>query len=227
MTIDALRQPWRIRDAVVALFAGVVGAVIGTAIVGIDDITTRELFGVVVPAQMIATILAVVILLPRRDPLPVRFELPDSMGLLVGAALQIGLSFVMIFLIDAVFGGDAPTQEIVEAAEDALGAGEVGLVLLGAVALAPLAEELVFRGVLLSALRRRWNDRVAYWGSAAGFALIHLLDPQAILTVPVLFVVGLVLARQALDTGRLGKPIATHVGFNLTSVLALLLAAGS
>ena len=38
MTIDALRQPWRIRDAVVALFAGVVGAVIGTAIVGIDDI---------------------------------------------------------------------------------------------------------------------------------------------------------------------------------------------
>jgi membrane protease YdiL (CAAX protease family) len=227
MTVEAMKQPWRIRDAVLALLAGVVGAVIGTAIVGIDDITTRELFGVVVPAQMIATILAVVVLLPRRDPLPMRFELPDSMGLLVGAGLQIGLSLVMAVVISTLFGEDAPTQEIVEAAEEALGGGEVGLVVLGAVALAPLAEELVFRGVLLSALRRRWNDRVAYWGSAAGFALIHLLDPNAILTVPVLFVVGLVLARQALDTGRLGKPIATHVGFNLVSVIALFVAAGS
>ncbi|NIR34998.1 MAG: hypothetical protein GWN73_02980, partial [Actinobacteria bacterium] len=54
---------------------------------------------------------------------------------------------------------------------------------------------------------------------------IHLLDPNAILTVPVLFVVGIVLARQALDTGRLGKPILTHVGFNLISIIALLLVA--
>lgn len=225
MTTPDLRMPWRIRDAILALVGGIVGAAVGALAVGPDDITTRELFGVVVPAQMIVTIVAVLVLAPRREPLPLRFDIRDSMGLLVGAGLQIGLSLVMALVISALFGDDAPTQDIVEAAEEALGAGELGLVVLGAVALAPLAEELVFRGVLLSALRRRWNDRVALWGSAGGFAIIHLLDPNAILTVPVLFVVGIVLARQALDTGRLGKPILTHVGFNLISVIALLLVA--
>lgn len=216
-------RDWSIGDAFWAFGAGILGAIIAIVFVG-DTPTNRELFGIVVPAQMVAMILVIVLLSPTRRDLALRFEMTDSMGLLVGAGLQLGLSIVMAIVVTVVFGGDAPTQDIVEAAGDALGAGELGLVVLGAVILAPLAEELLFRGVLLSALRHRWSDKVAYWASAATFALVHLMDPNSILTVPVLFVVGLVLARQVLDTGRLGKPILTHAGFNLISIIALLLA---
>ncbi|MDX1689983.1 MAG: type II CAAX endopeptidase family protein [Acidimicrobiia bacterium] len=226
MTLREL-QPWKVSDAVWVFFAGFAGAVIAAAFVSSDGITTREVFAALVPGQMGATILAVVVISPRREQLPLRFASRDSLGLLVGAGLQLGLSLVMGVLITLFFGDDAPTQEIVDQATEALGAGEVGLVVLGAGLLAPLAEELLFRGVLLQALLRRWNERVAYWGSAGAFAVVHLLDPNAILTVPTLFIVGLVLARQALDTGRLGKPILTHVGFNLISVIAIFVTATS
>ena len=89
--------------------------------------------------------------------------------------------------------------------------------------LGPLSEELVFRGALLSALLRDHGRTWAIYGSSGAFAAIHLLDPQAILVVPVLFVVGIVLARQAIKTGRLGRPFLTHAGFSLLSVIALFL----
>jgi len=92
-----------------------------------------------------------------------------------------------------------------------------------AVVLAPVAEELVFRGILLRSLARRFSPWAAAFGSAGAFALGHLLDPNAALAVPALFVAGLVLARQVLVSGRLGGAIAMHAGFNLLSVLLLFL----
>jgi membrane protease YdiL (CAAX protease family) len=76
---------------------------------------------------------------------------------------------------------------------------------------------------LLRALTHRLSSRAAIFGSAAAFALGHLLDPNAGLAVPALFLAGLVLARQVLVSGRLGGAIAMHAGFNLLSVLFLFL----
>jgi membrane protease YdiL (CAAX protease family) len=89
------------------------------------------------------------------------------------------------------------------------------------VVVAPLSEELLFRGVLLSRLSRGLSPTNAVVVSAALFAGIHLIDPDAAFVVPGLFVIGLVLGYQALRTGRIGLSIMTHAGVNLLAAIAL------
>jgi membrane protease YdiL (CAAX protease family) len=183
------------------------------------------LFGVVVPAQSLAT-LGVLAVLARNRPdwrtaLRATIGRRDAIGLLTGAGLQLGLSLLAYWIVVGVFGGEAPTQEVVEAAAGAIGPAERLVVILGVAVLAPIAEEVVFRGVLLSAWRRTRGDRFAVMASAATFAGLHLIDPNAILAVPFLFVVGIVAAQAVIRTGRLGRAVMIHMGFNLVTVVAL------
>jgi membrane protease YdiL (CAAX protease family) len=76
--------------------------------------------------------------------------------------------------------------------------------------LAPLAEELLFRGVLYSWLKQAGFPRVAVWGTALVFAAVHV---NAITFVP-LMVLALVLAALYERTGNLLAPIAAHALFN-------------
>jgi membrane protease YdiL (CAAX protease family) len=189
------------------------------------EATTLELFGLMVPAQTGGTLGAVAVLARRRTEwrtaLLVQIDRRDVMGLLVGGGLQLSLTIVAYWLLVVLLGGDAPSQEMVEAVSDVIGGGERVLVVLGVAFLAPISEELVFRGILLAALRRTRGDRFAVFGSATAFAMLHLLDPNAILAIPFLFVVGVVAGRAVITTGRLGRAVAIHAGFNLVTVLAL------
>jgi len=216
--------PWRPRDAAVAVLSGLAASLVVLVILG-GEATTIELFGLLVPAQAGGTLVAVAVLARRRTEwrtaLLVRIDRRDVVGLLIGGGLQLLLSLVAYWVVVVLLGGDAPTQEVVEAATDAIRGGERILVVIGVVVLAPVSEELVFRGVLLAALRRTRGDRFAVFGSAGAFALLHLLDPNAILAIPFLFVVGVVAARAVISTGRLGRAIAIHAGFNLVTVLAV------
>lgn len=218
-------SPWRPRDAVVAVVAGFAASILVLALLG-GEAGPSQLFGLVVPAQSAGTIATVWALSRRRtdwhQALSVSMVRKDAWGLLVGAGLQIGLSLIAYWVIVGLLGGEVPTQEVVEAAADAIGRGERLLVFVGVVVLAPVSEELVFRGVLLGALRRTRSERFAVVASAAAFAGLHLLDPNAALAVPLLFVVGIVLGRAVVATGRLGRAIAIHAGFNAVTVLALL-----
>ncbi len=217
-------RPWRPRDAAVAVFSGLAASLVVLVILG-GEVTTIELFGLLVPAQAGGTLVAVAVLARRRTEwrtaLLVQIDRRDVVGLLIGGGLQLMLSLVAYWVVVVLLGGDAPTQEVVEAATDAIRGGERILVVIGVVVLAPVSEELVFRGVLLAALRRTRGDRFAVYGSAGAFSLLHLLDPNAILAIPFLFVVGVVAARAVISTGRLGRAIAIHAGFNLVTVLAV------
>jgi membrane protease YdiL (CAAX protease family) len=215
---------WRVRDAVWALLAGLGGAVVGVALVGVDA-SVSALFGIVVPAQSLATIGAVAAMAARserrREGLALAAEPQDGIGLLVGAGLQIALAALMYPFIVLFFDDEVPVQEIVETANQALTSTDRFLVAFGAVLLAPVAEELVFRGVLLRALRDRFSEGRAIVLSAAAFAVFHLLDPNAFLAVVPLFLLGLVMARQVVRSGRIARAVFTHMGFNLISVIAL------
>lgn len=216
--------PWRSRDAFWAVVAGLVASVAAFVALG-SDVTTGQLFTVVIPAQSAGTVLTVVWLARRRPDwrheLRVRMALVDGWGLAIGAGVQVVLSLVSYWLIVELFNGSAPTQEVVVAAADAIGTSERIMVILGLVVLGPVAEELVFRGILLRALERSRGSRYAVVVSSLAFAALHLLDPNAIVAVPFLFVLGIVLARQVRATDRLGRGIAIHAGFNLVTVLAL------
>jgi hypothetical protein len=92
--------------------------------------------------------------------------------------------------------------------------------------LAPLAEELLFRGALLRALMRRTSPAWAVFGSALVFALVHPLgDPEvgSVIVVPAILTLGVVSGYLAVRSGDLSRSIMLHAGFNLLTVVGVVL----
>lgn len=216
---------WKIIHGVAAFVTGIAASLVAALPVLSGGITSFEAFAVLGSAQSLATIAVVAALKrfsrPALEDLGFRFTFSDAWGLPAGALLQIVLSLLLSVVVVVFFSGEAPVQDVVQVVDEAAGLGTRMAVVITAVLLAPVAEEIVFRGVLLRALAHRLPRWAAAVGSAGAFALGHLLDPNAGLAVPALFVAGLVLAWQVLKSGRLGGAIAMHVGFNLLSVLLL------
>jgi len=94
-----------------------------------------------------------------------------------------------------------------------------GWLILTAVAVAPLVEEVVFRGVFFPALARHRGIPAAVVLVSMLFALIHGHPPAAL----PLFIVGSTLATAYLYTGSLLVPIFIHAIFNAVNLAALLL----
>ena len=217
---------WRVIHAVAAFGAGVLASLIAAAAVWSGGVSVFETFAVVGTAQTLVTIGVVALLrrAPGRAPLNLHPAPADALGLLIGAGLAIGVSFVTYAVLQLV-GVEVPEQSVAQIADEAVGIATQAAVVITAVLLAPLAEELVFRGVLLRALQDRFSARVSGLISAAAFALVHLaLDPMAWAAVPALFVAGLVLAALVQHSGRLALAVITHAGFNLVGVVMLLVA---
>ena len=88
----------------------------------------------------------------------------------------------------------------------------------------PVTEEIIFRGCLYQSLKKAAGVRWAVCLSAAVFALVHM-EP---VVLPLLFVMGLLMAVAYERTGSLLIPIALHVVNNLiaTGVVFLIASAG-
>ncbi len=96
---------------------------------------------------------------------------------------------------------------------------ELAILAFSALALAPLAEELFFRGQLLRRTWRRGGPRAAYLASALLFAAFHgNLQGFVIYTW-----LGLVFARAYARSGRLSAAVAVHLGNNAVTLALLLL----
>jgi hypothetical protein len=93
---------------------------------------------------------------------------------------------------------------------------------VSALVLAPLAEEVFFRGLVQSLIRRfgisAW---LAILGGSLLFAVVHHNQPQAI---PSLFALSIVLGYSYERTGRLLAPILLHAVFNAVQVGLVVLA---
>jgi hypothetical protein len=81
-----------------------------------------------------------------------------------------------------------------------------------------LAEELLFRGFILSELERDYDRTIAMWGSALLYSLLHFIKPlteviRTLVTFPALLILGiaLVLAKHQ-HSDRLGICIGLHSG---------------
>lgn len=116
-----------------------------------------------------------------------------------------------IYAIISLFTGtpvQTPPQEILPLSPSR---GQVMLAAAVVVVLAPLGEELFFRGLLFGALRRRFRFPGAAVISAVAFALFHI----APLLMPLMFFVGIGLAFIYERRGSLMGPIAAHAAFNV------------
>ena len=111
---------------------------------------------------------------------------------------------------------DTGVTMLFESVDDPLGRA---MMVTAAVVIAPVAEEVIFRGVLLPGLAQSMRPSVALIVSAAVFALFHVPSHGAGAVVPGLL--GLVFGWARLRTGGLAAPILLHGANNLlVTVLA-------
>jgi uncharacterized protein len=89
----------------------------------------------------------------------------------------------------------------------------VGMIVIGGI-MAPVAEEIIFRGLLYGWLRRFWTILPAALLSAAIFGLIHGMVP----VIAAAFVVGLALAYVYERTGSLWAPAIVHATQNCVAM---------
>jgi membrane protease YdiL (CAAX protease family) len=148
-----------------------------------------------------------------------RIRFADAPWILVGVLIQ-GIAIGAVELITLVAGSE-PRQDVARALEHSQTAAKV----LGAIAVvvaAPIAEELLFRGLLLRGLLRRYGAPVAVLVSGAVFAAVHLVDPNAVTLLAPLALVGVISGMRAVRTGELSQSILIHAGFNLFTAVVLL-----
>ena len=120
-------------------------------------------------------------------------HLRDAWVIAAGVVLEIALTVMILPLVDLA---QHQSQDVVKELQDARGL-HLWLIALVAGLVAPVCEELLFRGLLLRALRRRVSPVMAVTISALAFALAHpMLDPTigTLAVVPALFALGAVSA---------------------------------
>jgi membrane protease YdiL (CAAX protease family) len=100
--------------------------------------------------------------------------------------------------------------------------GGLGLALLATVLVAPFAEELFFRGMMLPPLRRRFGLWLAVAIDAALFSLLHFTPT----VFPPIFVMGAFFSLLYLHTGSIWPGVILHGTVNLLAILTGYLAGG-
>jgi len=154
---------------------------------------------------------------PIADRLSLRFRWVDApIGLFVGVATQL----LVVPALYLPFRSLVDDDDLSGPARDLLGrTSGLGLVVIGAavVVVAPVVEELFFRGLLLGAMQRRWGTITAVVASSIVFGATHFQP----LLLPALTTAGAVFAVSAVRTGRLGTAIAVHAAFNATTFVAI------
>lgn len=154
----------------------------------------------------------------RFRPIDVAWGIGTGFAILMLAG---GLGYVLTEALDVGSDESTNTQIITDAADTQA----LWIIVIAAVVLAPLVEELFFRGLCLRAIENRFGTTAAVIGSTILFTIPHFTNPSLAGTV-VLFsiigMVGLLLALLVVKTGRLGPAIVAHAVFNAVGVIGVL-----
>jgi uncharacterized protein len=233
-----LPVPWGTTDVlgVLALTALLTAAVAGGAayVLGADD-APRGVRGLLLPLPLVLLgVLTIAWVRVRHRAAAKLFgPAPAAAGTLVRAvgwgvgaffALNVGIG-LLVQAAARITGFELPVpqermREMV--ADPVLGAW----FLLVAVVVAPIAEELFFRGLVFQALRNRlaagWSIAVASLIFAAAHVVAEPSGGAGLLIFVLIAPMGAVLAWLFERSGTLAVPIVVHATFNLLTTLALL-----
>jgi uncharacterized protein len=226
----AVRVRWGIGDFVWIYIAGIVASVIGVsvgfALTGDTSDHTGALTTALSTLAQFGTWFGCVVYVARTKGFGVGPDFGLSVNIRDWWAPFAGLG---LFLIGTVM--ITPLVNIVNEHQavvddlDKAGGAKLAVFAVVAALVAPVCEELLFRGLLLRALRRRMSPIAAVIVQALAFALAHpMLSPTLgdFAVVPALFMLGAVSGVVATRKGDLSASIMMHIGFNLvTTLLAL------
>jgi membrane protease YdiL (CAAX protease family) len=226
---------WGLGDAVLAFVLATVGAVVGGALAvvvtgtksthGVIPVTAPILAGTVIGQYGVW--LACIYAASRFKGFG---SLRADFGFVVDLVrdwpmIPLGLGFEIaagIALLPVSSLVHHTPQEVVKELDNAHGA-KLAVLAVTALLVAPVIEELFFRGLLLRSLQRRMSAPAAVVISAVAFGLAHVVfDFGSGVVLPALVALGLLSGVFAVRTGNLSRSILLHIGFNLLAVLAVL-----
>jgi membrane protease YdiL (CAAX protease family) len=149
----------------------------------------------------------------------------DGGDYVAAVALGIGMVFVGGVMTQLLAHGH-PVQQDVSVMAGKVSPGMRLLLAVLVVCVAPIVEEVVFRGVLLSGLASRMRVGWAIVVSAVIFGCVHLPDFKfAWYPVPALILMGMLVAWLRVRTGSLWPSITLHATNNFVAAIMWLLVA--
>jgi membrane protease YdiL (CAAX protease family) len=155
-----------------------------------------------------------------RDDFGLTLQLRDWWAPFAGLGLFLVGNALILPLVNIANAHQAVVDDL-----DRAGGAKLAVFAVVAAFVAPVCEELLFRGLLLRALRRRMSPTMAVIVQALAFALAHpMLSPTLgdLAVVPAIFLLGAASGVVATRRGDLSASIMMHIGFNLvTTLLAL------
>jgi membrane protease YdiL (CAAX protease family) len=225
---------WGIGDVIAAFAVGaVVSAIVGLPLVDPDHPNRPNTLIVLVCVQNFVIIAWLAMVARRKGTGTLRSDfglqlrrpggawLSDLPYLFLGVGLQL-LAFIPLGLLQEIYG-HTEKQDVVKSADHAT-SWQIPVLALAIVLLAPITEELLFRGALLRSLLRKFDPTIAVFVTALVFGLVHALgDPSigTVIALPAIVMLGVVSGYQAASTGNLSRSILLHVGFNALTVVLL------
>jgi membrane protease YdiL (CAAX protease family) len=141
---------------------------------------------------------------------------------LAGGAMALTVAVAVSYLVGLLCRAlemHVPTHPMIERAGTTAGPLEIAVILFSAVVVAPLAEEVVFRGFIFPSVRDRWGLVAGILVSSLLFGLMHAGLPAVAAT----FVLGAAFCALYERSGTLVAPVTAHALFNLTMLSLRLL----
>lgn len=135
---------------------------------------------------------------------------------LVATPLALTLNAYSAEIITALQRKPAELQSSMKLLEISYTLGKRIIFIFAGVVLAPVAEEIIFRGVLYATVKQAGYPRLALFGTSLFFAAFHM---NTMAFVPLTFF-AIVMTLLYERTGRLIAPIVAHATFNAANILA-------
>lgn len=123
-----------------------------------------------------------------------------------------------LFVYNVQFGNaEQMTQSVAHFNETAPFLGEI-LKVLALLVVAPITEEIIFRGLILTRLQRNFSEMTAVIMSGVLFGLIHIMAGGPLLVL-IATLMGIILGFIAVKTKSLLPAILAHIAANLTDFI--------
>lgn len=121
------------------------------------------------------------------------------------------------YLLTNFFDIEIKPQDILERFKELENSFEISIFVIGSAVIAPIYEELLFRGIIFPTLIQKTNFTIALVLSSLIFAVLHF-HLSALLP---LFVLSIILSITYLYTSTIWASISLHALFNLISIIAV------
>lgn len=137
----------------------------------------------------------------------------------MGFGLAASLPYVIMFVFSCIPGGAEIIKNYAEQTNATFGGSAAVAAIAVAVLIAPIAEEIMFRGYLLNYLKKSFSPFFSVFAVSALFAALHV-DPFQIAYA---FAMGLILTYFAYKFENAAYSVLIHFGFNFTVITTFII----